>query len=163
MLPYDRRLDPKGSVMTADLHLKCLECGRRFSCRPTPRGRYPRTCSPTCRASRKRAHDRRYRAEGRYTAGNRKSYSGICSVCAAPFVSQNRPTKTCSRQCGAIWNGRVRTERARARNARHCELCGAAFQPSNPSARQRRAGHRQKFCSTECANLARRNLSGKNV
>jgi hypothetical protein len=112
MLPYDRRLDPKGSVMTADLHLKCLECSRRFSYRPTPRGRYPRTCSPTCRASRKRAHDRRYRAEGRYTAGNRKSYSGICSVCAAPFVSQNRPTRTCSRQCGAIWNGRLRTERS---------------------------------------------------
>jgi hypothetical protein len=77
-------------------------------------------------------------------------------VCGAPFAARNKPTRTCSRRCGAILNGRIRTDRAKARSRRQCPICGRSFWPSNPSARQRRKGYIQKHCSYECANVTRR-------
>jgi predicted nucleic acid-binding Zn ribbon protein len=115
-------------------------------------------CSPECRSARKRAQDQQYRREGRYRPyerrGLRRTYTGACVVCGLAFSSKNKGTRTCGSKCGAILNGRIRTERARVRNSRRCELCDTAFRPANPSAKQRRAGHQQRFCSSKCANPA---------
>jgi hypothetical protein len=142
------------------VHLKCLYCGRSFEHRLKPSGRLPRTCSPECRRARKQGQDQQYRREGRYRPyerrGLRRTYTGTCVVCGLAFSSKNKRTRTCGSKCGAILNGRIRTERARGRNSRRCELCDSAFQPANPSAKQRRAGHQQRFCSSKCANAARR-------
>jgi glycosyltransferase involved in cell wall biosynthesis len=134
------------------VHLKCLRCGRSFEHRLKPSGRLPRTCSPECRRARKQGQDQQYRREGRYRPyerrGLRSTYTGTCVVCGLAFSSKNKRTRTCGSKCGAILNGRIRTERARVRNSRRCELCDSAFQPANPSAKQRRAGHQQRFCSS---------------
>jgi hypothetical protein len=146
------------------VHLKCLHCDRSFEHQPKRSGRYPRTCSFECRDARKRAQDQRYRREGRYRQrkrGRRTIYAGICVVCEASFTAKNKPTRTCSQKCGAILNGRTRTDRAKARNRRQCPICRRSFWSRNPSAKQRRNGYIQKHCSYECAKVACRTAIAK--
>jgi hypothetical protein len=132
----------------------CVFCGTGFAAPAKARGPLRKLCSEPCRVARKRSQDRQYRAEGRYPP-RRTIYRGSCVVCGAPFESINKPTRACRPGCGSVLSGRIRTERARERNKRNCERCGLPFLPSNPSAKQRRAGHRQLFCSVSCANAAR--------
>jgi hypothetical protein len=60
-------------------------------------------------------------------------------------------------------NHQLLRERARERNTKLCARCAKPFIPANPNASQRRAGHRQQFCSVRCAAAARRIYASKSL
>jgi hypothetical protein len=110
----------------------------------------PRFCSLECKAARVKAQRRRYKREKRYPNYPRKKLAKICLVCGEGFQTEAKDQKTCSRTCGGALGGRTTgpllAAKARARNERPCLVCQRLFVPSNPSAKQRRAGYVQQTC-----------------
>jgi hypothetical protein len=145
--------------MISHIHLRCHHCSHDFGYLRTGRGRNPRTCSDECRRARNRTMQVLYRKE--HTPSPRKLLRKQCVICKIPFETPNNRTRCCGIKCGVILSHRLLRERARERNTRYCAHCAKPFIPANPSAPQRRAGHRQKFCSVTCAADTRRIYASK--
>jgi len=146
-------------VIARSIAVQCLMCGATFETTREGRGRYPRFCSPECRAARKAKHVRRYAAEGRYPVrrGTRRLRQKICAVCGEAFATIKARTQCCGTECGSILARASRSANARGRRLRRCESCGSEFLARSPSGRARRGETREgRFCSRRCAAAARR-------
>lgn len=104
----------------------CAQCGKSFLTREIDR----KYCSRRCYALACTVHPER-----------------LCAHCAKPFKPKNSgpghaPGQYCSRECSAA-------ARIKARPARQCPTCEMIFRPRFPSDRKR-------FCSHDCADVARR-------
>lgn len=70
----------------------------------------------------------------------RRHETRICEVCGQEFEARaDKPTRTCSRHCGAVLGGAGRIKYP----VQNCEICGKAFKPRIATARA---------CSTQCRN-----------
>jgi hypothetical protein len=137
----------------------CLLCETPFEyLRSRLAGRERLFCSETCRKSRLKAQNARYRIERRYRARPRaKSHRKLCVVCDNPFYTANLRTQCCGGDCGAIL-GKRRGDIARARNAqirnrRLCRHCGSLFVKVR--------GSLGLYCSRKCAGVASGRLRAK--
>jgi DNA-directed RNA polymerase subunit RPC12/RpoP len=142
------------AVTCSSAPMKCIICGKPVQQREGGPGRRRRFCGDACRLTRRAQQAEQYHREGRYPRRH-TIYAGKCAVCGKPFESLNKRQMTCSPRCGKIQGDRTRSANARARNTRPCEHCGTPFLPANPNAKQRRAGHVQRWCSPECYRASR--------
>lgn len=127
--------------------LECIVCKTEFSFFKSGAGRFPRFCSPECKATRVAGQQRIYSSEKRYPS-HRTNYYAVrepieftCQECGKVAMTKWRKAKYCSKECTN--KGKSKTLR-QARPIKVCDHCGNEFETTMFTSTQR-------FCSRSCS------------
>lgn len=143
----------------------CAKCGTVVTTRPDIRDRRTRFCSAACEKKYYRHPPWEIKKTELLFAGPPKPRIFDCAECGKhvviPMVGKDRRWRFCSYECcQKYWNSpelrrnfpSTLRRRAHLFVPRVCACCGQEYIPGNDQA----TIHRRKYCSKECAKMARR-------
>lgn len=137
-------------------HLKCISCGKEYDTydkkkRYCSKGCYGvlKICENCGKEFRTTFINQPYCSRKCGAAHKITKVEKTCMICGKKYVVQARfdkKTKTCSRECAAVWQSQRTTGQRRSEYVTlHCKYCGKPFEM-----RKKAAVNKINYCSKEC-------------